>query len=43
MSDFELTAEETAEIDGLDTGVRGGPEPQVVNGNLFKLEIDDAE
>ena len=25
--DFELSAEELAAIDALDTGVRGGPEP----------------
>ena len=26
--DFELTADELAAIDALDTGVRGGPEPE---------------
>ena len=26
--DFELTADELAAIDGLDTGRRGGPEPE---------------
>ena len=28
--DFELTAEQIAAIDALDTGVRGGPEPEAI-------------
>lgn len=30
VSDFELTANEIAAIDGLDTGKRGGPEPGTI-------------
>src|SRR5262249_47227485 len=29
--DFELTADEVAAIDALDTGVRGGPDPDTIN------------
>jgi 2,5-diketo-D-gluconate reductase A len=36
MFDFTLTAEEVAAIDALDTGVSGGPDPQIVDTKLFK-------
>jgi diketogulonate reductase-like aldo/keto reductase len=39
--DFSLTPEEVGEIDGLDTGVRGGPEPTAVERNTFGLSIPD--
>jgi diketogulonate reductase-like aldo/keto reductase len=29
--DFELTADQLTAIDALDTGVRGGPEPEFIN------------
>ena len=34
--DFELSPAELADIDGLDTGRRGGPDPQVVNSDTFR-------
>jgi diketogulonate reductase-like aldo/keto reductase len=40
--DFELTADEMAAIDGLDTGRRGGPEPDVVTLEAFGREIPEA-
>jgi diketogulonate reductase-like aldo/keto reductase len=39
--DFALTPEELASIEGLDTGKRGGPNPEQVNPELFKLTIQD--
>jgi len=40
--DFELTAEELAAIDGLDTGTRGGPEPADITLEKFGREIPEA-
>jgi 2,5-diketo-D-gluconate reductase A len=40
--DFELSADEIAAIDGLDTGVRGGPEPDDVTLEAFGKEIPEA-
>ena len=40
--DFELTAEELAAIDALDTGVRGGPVPGSITPQTFKREIPEA-
>ncbi|MED5803849.1 aldo/keto reductase [Gordonia sp. Z-3] len=40
--DFELTDAEMAEIDALDTGVRGGPEPEDITRENFGLDIPDA-
>jgi len=40
--DFELTADELAAIDGLDTGRRGGPEPEVVTLEAFGREIPES-
>ncbi|WP_395244426.1 aldo/keto reductase [Agromyces sp. MMS24-K17] len=40
--DFELTADELAAIDALDTGVRGGPDPDVPRDAFFDLVIDEA-
>jgi diketogulonate reductase-like aldo/keto reductase len=40
--DFELTAEQLAAIDGLDTGKRGGPEPDAITLETFGLEIPEA-
>jgi diketogulonate reductase-like aldo/keto reductase len=39
--DFELTAEQLAAIDALDTGIRGGPEPDVITRDTFGLEIPE--
>lgn len=40
--DFELTAEQLAAIDALDTGVRGGPEPEVMTREKFGFPIPEA-
>jgi diketogulonate reductase-like aldo/keto reductase len=40
--DFELTETELKAIDGLDTGVRGGPEPKNVNLEDFGRPIPEA-
>lgn len=40
--DFELTTEQLAAIDTLDTGVRGGPEPEDINLDTFSVEIPEA-
>ncbi|MCK3771146.1 aldo/keto reductase [Microbacterium aerolatum] len=40
--DFELTADEVAQIDALDTGVRGGPEPDVITLENFGKPIPEA-
>jgi len=39
---FELTSEELARIDALDTGVRGGPEPEAVTRESFWRDIPEA-
>jgi diketogulonate reductase-like aldo/keto reductase len=40
--DFELTSGELAAIDALDTGVRGGPEPDKITLETFRREIPNA-
>jgi len=40
--DFELSADEMAAIDGLDTAHRGGPEPDAITLEAFGREIPDA-
>ena len=40
--DFELTPEDLAAIDALDTGVRGGPEPEKITRAAFGREIPEA-
>ena len=40
--DFDLTADELAAIDALDTGVRGGPEPAAITRETFGREIPEA-
>ncbi len=40
--DFELTDDQLAAIDALDTGVRGGPEPEVITREKFGREIPEA-
>ena len=40
--DFELSAEEMSTIDGLDTGRRGGPEPDAITLEAFGREIPEA-
>jgi diketogulonate reductase-like aldo/keto reductase len=40
--DFELDEEERASIDALDTGVRGGPEPESITLEEYGREIPEA-
>ena len=40
--DFELTADELAAIDALDTGIRGGPEPADITRGTFAIDIPEA-
>ena len=40
--DFELSAAELAALDGLDTGVRGGPEPADITLETFGRDIPEA-
>jgi diketogulonate reductase-like aldo/keto reductase len=40
--DFELTSAELTAIDGLDTGKRGGPDPDAITLDSFGREIPDA-
>jgi diketogulonate reductase-like aldo/keto reductase len=39
--DFKLTADEIANIDKLDTGVRGGPDPETLNTKTFSFTVDN--
>ena len=39
---LRLTADELAAIDGLDTGLRGGPEPETITLENFDRDIPDA-
>ena len=39
--DFELTADQLTAIDALDTGVRGGPEPEEITRETFGREIPE--
>ncbi|SKC42365.1 aldo/keto reductase [Krasilnikoviella flava] len=40
--DFELSGDELTAIDGLDTGVRGGPEPEDITLETFGRDIPEA-
>jgi len=40
--DFDLSDEELASIDALDTGVRGGPEPDSITLEAYGMEIPEA-
>jgi 2,5-diketo-D-gluconate reductase A len=40
--DFDLSVDELAAIDALDTGVRGGPEPADITRENFGREIPEA-
>ena len=40
--DFELSADEMAAIDGLDTGRRGGPDPEDITLDAFGRDIPEA-
>jgi 2,5-diketo-D-gluconate reductase A len=41
-SSFEPTPDEMAAIDALDTGRRGGPEPEAITLEAFGREIPEA-
>jgi 2,5-diketo-D-gluconate reductase A len=40
--DFDLSAEQLAAIDALDTGVRGGPEPEAITRENYGIDIPEA-
>jgi diketogulonate reductase-like aldo/keto reductase len=40
--DFELTQDELAAIDALDTGVRSGPEPDTITLETYGIDIPEA-
>jgi diketogulonate reductase-like aldo/keto reductase len=40
--DFDLTADQLAAIDALDTGVRGGPEPEAITRENYGITIPEA-
>jgi diketogulonate reductase-like aldo/keto reductase len=40
--DFALTADEVAAIDALDTGVRGGPDPETLNLDTVPIVVDNS-
>ncbi|MEZ0449701.1 aldo/keto reductase [Cellulomonas sp. ICMP 17802] len=42
VTDFELTSDQLAAIDALDTGRRGGPDPSVITLEAFGREIPEA-
>ena len=42
VADFELTADELAALDGLDTGVRGGPHPDEITLAAYGVAIPEA-
>ncbi|HWS57438.1 MAG TPA: aldo/keto reductase [Actinotalea sp.] len=42
VTDLALTADELAALDALDTGVRGGPDPDVPRPEFYAFEIPDA-
>jgi diketogulonate reductase-like aldo/keto reductase len=39
--DFELTGDEVASIDALDTGVRGGPDPETLNMTTYPKTVEN--
>jgi diketogulonate reductase-like aldo/keto reductase len=39
--DFALTPDEVAAIDALDTGARGGPDPELVNTELYPFKVEN--
>ena len=39
--DFALTPDEITAIDALDTGERGGPDPELINTELYPLKVEN--
>ena len=42
ICDFELSSEQITAIDALDTGVRGGPEPETITLEAYGRDIPGA-
>jgi 2,5-diketo-D-gluconate reductase A len=39
--DFTLTTDEVTAIDALDAGRRGGPDPALINTELYPLSVEN--
>ncbi len=39
--DFELTPDEVAALDALDTGVRGGPDPELIDRQRYPFKVEN--
>jgi hypothetical protein len=39
--DLALTPEEITAIDALDTGIRGGPDPELINTELYPFKVEN--
>jgi diketogulonate reductase-like aldo/keto reductase len=39
--DFQMTADEVAAIDALDTGIRGGPEPGTISPATYPYKVEN--
>ncbi len=39
--DSALTPDEVAAIDALDTGIRGGPDPELVDSRLYPFKVEN--
>jgi diketogulonate reductase-like aldo/keto reductase len=39
--DFALAPEDVASIDAIDTGVRGSPDPKLLNTSLFAISVEE--
>ena len=39
--DFALTPEEITAIDALDAGIRGGPDPELINTELYPFKAEN--
>jgi diketogulonate reductase-like aldo/keto reductase len=39
--DFQLSSDEVAAIDALDTGVRGGPEPASISPSTYSYKVEN--
>jgi hypothetical protein len=37
-----LSADEMSAVDGIETGVRAGPNPNIVKVNTFPIKVDEA-
>jgi 2,5-diketo-D-gluconate reductase A len=39
--DFTLTADEIVAIDALDTGIRGGPDPELIDPQHYPFKVEN--